>query len=156
MAAPLLNMTPQGSKVTSAPGLLMRAMKNNNNVQTEEVRPSDKEGMVTSSEVMVRVRSATVASESADSASLNTLTDATVAESLAMKEQRFSPNPAGAASAASGSHVRHTTCSSVESEGFHSVNSEEMSLEDLIGQDWSQWSKQVCNIEFCVIPDSVN
>ena len=68
--------------------------------------------------------------------------------------QRFSPNPAGAASAAcvQGSHTRHTTCSSVESEGFHSstsghddrgTNLDEVLTQQDFSQDFSQWSKQV-------------
>lgn len=38
------------------------------------------------------------------------------------------------------------TCSSVESEGLGSLTSEELSLEELVHQDWSQWSKEVCPI----------
>lgn len=99
------------------------------------------------SEVLIRVRTATMTS--ADSSSLHTLTDRSgdvAAEHVDVaREQRFSPNPAGAASASSSSHVRHTTCGSVESEGFHSVTSEEGNVEDLLQQDFSQWSKEVSN-----------
>ena len=92
-------------------------------------------------EVLIRIRTATMTS--ADSSSLHTLTDRDAVPESAdiVKDQRFSPNPAGAASAVCGSHVRHTTCGSVESEGFHSVTSgDEGNMEE---QDWSQWSKQV-------------
>ena len=37
----------------------------------------------------------------------------------------------------------HQTSSSVGSEGFGSLTSEELTLEDLAHQDWSQWSKEV-------------
>lgn len=116
---------------------------------TRETRSETAEEEVQSDlpEVSIRVRTATMTS--ADSSSIHTLTDrdaaaiATDPQAIA-KEQRFSPNPAGAASAPrTSSHIRHTTCSSVESEGFHSTNGEEISLEDMVHQDWSQWSKQV-------------
>lgn len=137
MTTSILNSSPWESKVTSAPGLLMRALeKQQVDTPTEEVRLEEEEEVHTTSEVLIRVRTATMTS--ADSSSLHTLTDNV--DSMSAKEQRFSPNPAGAASA-TGSHVRHTTCSSVESEGFHSVNSEE---DDMMYQEWSQWSKQVC------------
>ena len=44
----------------------------------------------------------------------------------------------------SGAGNSRQTCSSVESEGLGSLTSEELSLEDLVHQDWSQWSKEVC------------
>ena len=40
-------------------------------------------------------------------------------------------------------HGHHQTSSSVGSEGFGSLTSEELTLEDLAHQDWSQWSKEV-------------
>lgn len=142
----------QGLGNTSAPGLLMRARQLQEDVASD--RPGEEEldeeeevdGEVTKMpEVLIRVRTATLTS--ADSSSLHTLTDVTVETSSVVggREQRFSPNPAGAgAASATVSHIRHTTCDSVESEGFHSVTSEDMNLEDLSHQDWSQWSKQVC------------
>ena len=115
----------QDVQKTSAPGLLMNQKPCDST--SEKVYDGDKE-------VLIRVRTATMTS----SDSSRTLVD------TVKNERQISPNPAGAASAGgSGSHVRHTTCSSVESEGFHSVTSEELSLEDLIHQDWSQWSKEV-------------
>lgn len=47
-----------------------------------------------------------------------------------------------------GNNQQHTTsaaklCSSAESEGLGSMTSEELTLEDLAHQDWSQWSKEV-------------
>ena len=73
-----------------------------------------------------------------ESASVKTLTEA---ECPHMSVRRTSsPNPAGAVT---GTHVRHTTCSSIGSEGIGSLTSEELSLDDLTHQDWSHWSKEV-------------
>ena len=73
-----------------------------------------------------------------DSSSVKTLTDS---DSQTAMVHRHSPNPAGAAAAAvgGGSYVRHTTSSSVESEGFHSMSGEDMEME----QDLMTWSKEV-------------
>lgn len=148
MEAALLRRTGRGAKNTSAPGILARALgvggKQQVDTHTVDERREEEEKQESTKtpEVLIRVRTATLTS--ADSSSVHTLTDASAAaDLLSNKEQRFSPNPAGAASAASGSHVRHTTSSSVESEGFHSINSEDTSLDDLMHQDWSQWSKEV-------------
>ena len=103
----------------------------------EEVEEADGDSGRTSG-VLIRVRTATMTS--ADSAKTLTDLDSAAAAAANSKEQRFSPNPAGAASAPTGSHIRHTTNSSVESEGFHSVTSEDISFEET---DWTQWSKQV-------------
>lgn len=132
-----LSDIPDALQNTSAPGLLMRAQE----ALAPSIHDEENEDDVTMvPEVLIRVRTATMTS--ADSSSLHTLTDRDIAESSdVVKEQRFSPNPAGAASASS-SHVRHTTCGSVESEGFHSVTSDEGNLEEL-QQDWNQWSKEV-------------
>ncbi len=85
---------------------------------------------------------------SADTSSICTLTDAGPS---VISDQRLSPNPTGAAASSSllspptgVSHVRHTTASSVESEGFYSVSSEDGGLEEGRCQDWTQWSKEVC------------
>ena len=153
------SMSNLAAQNSSAPGLLMMVKeKRSQEPQLQQRRSSPKRDDVEgdeengrTSDVLIRVRTATMTS--ADSS--KTLTDVTVESAPSLSsaaaaaaagnsnEHRFSPNPAGAASASSGSHVRHTTNSSVESEGFHSVTSEDMSLEDLVHQDWSQWSKQV-------------
>ena len=119
-----------------------QTLQQRNSLQRDELEEEEDTGRTP--DVLIRVRTATMTS--ADSA--KTLTDtgsdsAAGAASVDSKEHRFSPNPAGAASASTGSHIRHTTNSSVESEGFHSVTSEDMSMEDLVHQDWTQWSKQV-------------
>ena len=81
----------------------------------------------------IRTRSPTLT----ESSSVKTLTGM----DLCSRETRESgsPNPASAV----GGHSRHTTCGSVESEGFGSITSEELSLEDLAHIDWSHWSKEV-------------
>lgn len=125
----------------SAPELLIRAQEERGLSQQPDVDAGQVEeaGQDASMmpEVLIRVRTATMTST--DSSSLRTLTDDNANSADLVKEQRFSPNPAGAASV-SGSHVRHTTSSSVESEGFHSVTSEDMAMED---KGLHHWSKAV-------------
>lgn len=89
----------------------------------------------------IRVRSPTLT----DSSSVKTLTGADV--NARETRESESPNPA---SAAVGGHSRHTTCSSVESEGFGSITSEELSLEELAHIDLSHWSKEVSS-KTCII-----
>ena len=87
-------------------------------------------------ELIVRVRTPTIT----ESSSVKTLTEM----DTTLRDSASSPNPAGAGPMSIGpGHSRHTTCSSVDSEGFVSVTSEELTLEELAHQDWSQWSKEV-------------
>ena len=79
-----------------------------------------------------------------ESSSVKTLTEL----DTSLRDSAVSPNPAGATPMSASvptvpGHSRHTTCSSVDSEGFVSVTSEELTLEELTHQDWSQWSKEV-------------
>ena len=68
-----------------------------------------------------------------DSESVKTLT---VNESEVKPLRVFeSPRP--------GASSHRQTCSSVESEGVGSITSEDLTLEDMSHQDWSQWSKEV-------------
>ena len=93
------------------------------------------------SEPIIRVRTPSIT----ESSSVKTLTEM----DASLRESAASPNPAGASPISIGysgigsGHSRHTTCSSVDSEGFVSVTSEELTLEELAHQDWSQWSKEV-------------
>ena len=119
-------MERNAAQKTSAPGLLMFAQKHEVSTSDDKITDEDQK----KPDILIRVRTATMTS--ADSSSIQTLTDT---DSRVVAEQRHSPNPA-AATAASGSHVRHTTSSSVESEGFHSVTSED--------EDMALWSKEVC------------
>lgn len=94
------------------------------------------------SEPIIRVRTPSMT----ESSSVKTLTEM----DTSLRESAVSPNPAGAspmsASGPGPGHSRHTTCSSVDSEGFVSVTSEELTLEELSHQDWSQWSKEVSEV----------
>lgn len=74
-----------------------------------------------------------------DTSSVKTLTE--VECNRASARRTSSPNPAGAVT---GTHVRHTTCSSIGSEGFGSFTSEELSLDELTQRDWAHWTKEVC------------
>ena len=69
-----------------------------------------------------------------DSSSISTLTKSDT--NLGQRWPSDPPNPVGA-------NYGHQTCSSVESEGFGSYTSEELTLDDLIHQDWGQWAKEV-------------
>ena len=74
-----------------------------------------------------------------DTSSVKTLTE--VECNRVSSRRTSSPNPAGAVT---GTHIRHTTCSSIGSEGFGSFTSEELSLEELAQRDWAHWTKEVC------------
>ena len=123
---------------TSAPALMAYRCKNEVKGQSELTH--SKAANLKSKErpdPVIKVRPPSMV----ESGSVKTLTelDATLRESTG------SPNPAGASPPFVGGqgHSRHTTCSSVDSEGFVSVTSEELSLEELSHQDLSHWSKEV-------------
>lgn len=69
-----------------------------------------------------------------DSSSISTLTKSDT--NLGRRWASDPPNPVEA-------NYGHQTCSSVESEGFGSYTSEELTLDDLVHQDWGQWAKEV-------------
>ena len=78
-----------------------------------------------------------------DSSSISTLTKSDT--NLGQRWASDPPNPVGA-------NYGHQTCSSVESEGFGSYTSEELTLDDLIHQDWGQWAKEVRNFTVLTHP----
>lgn len=133
---------PEAYQKTSAPALL--AFRRNASVKPALVGTpksgtnANKDKSMTS-EPIIRVRTPSMT----ESASVKTLTEM----DTSLRESSVSPNPAGASpmfvSGPGPGHSRHTTCSSVDSEGFVSVTSEELTLEELAHQDWSQWSKEV-------------
>ena len=89
-------------------------------------------------EPIIRVRTPSIT----ESSSVKTLTEL----DSSLRESVGSPNSDGANSMTitHGGHSRHTTCSSVDSEGFVSVTSEELNVEELSQhQDLSQLSKEV-------------
>lgn len=143
---------PAAHQKTSAPALLAYRTT----VSANSVKPAsagtlksganankDKSAAV---EPIIRVRTPSMT----ESSSVKTLTEM----DTSLRESAVSPNPAGAspmsASGPGPGHSRHTTCSSVDSEGFVSVTSEELTLEELTHQDWSQWSKEVSSSVYIV------
>ena len=100
------------------------------------------------SEPLNRVRTPTMT----ESSSVKTLTEL----DASWREYAVSPNPAGASPLSVGGtggygHSRHTTCSSVDSEGFVSMTSEELTLEELSHQDCSLWSKEVSKTVYILL-----
>ena len=142
---------PELHQKTSAPALLAyrtSMLANSGKLGSARVSKLDNQNTnsndkSTTSEPIIRVRTPSMT----ESSSVKTLTEM----DTSLRESAISPNPAGAspmsASGVGGSgHSRHTTCSSVDSEGFVSVTSDELTLEELTHQDWSQWSKEVSEL----------
>lgn len=134
---------PLAHQKTSAPALL--AYRTTNSIKpvspgTSKLGTNVNDNRSTTSEPIIRVRTPSMT----ESPSVKTLTEM----DTSLRDSAVSPNPAGASPMSTGipagpGHSRHTTCSSVDSEGFVSVTSEELTLEELTHQDWSQWSKEV-------------
>ena len=129
----------------SAPAILMRTLNPNGGAGSDE---KSSEGELSDpAETSAGSPLTKCSSGGGDSSSVKTLTESDDrpvmdSTSLDIADQRHSPNPAGAAAASvgggGGAHVRHTTASSVESEGFHS-----MASEDLGGEGWMTLPKEV-------------
>ena len=137
---------PAAYQKTSAPALLAyRTTASANSIKpgspgTSKFGTNVKDYKSATTEPIIRVRTPSMT----ESSSVKTLTEL----DTSLRDSAVSPNPAGATPMSASvptvpGHSRHTTCSSVDSEGFVSVTSEELTLEELTHQDWSQWSKEV-------------
>ncbi len=112
------------------------------NSQEENIKPKtapEKSNQIEGSTRDLREATPTLTDTLTDTSSIKTLTGA---ECNPLTVRRTSsPNPASAVS--SHHHIRHTTASSISSEGIGSLTSEELSLDDLMSHDCAHWSKEV-------------
>ena len=128
------------SQKSSAPAVLIRTL-------TSEEGSTEKGQCSESGCDRDSLAESAVSTQSNDNSSSSVATLTNSGERVVLEsavDQRHSPNPAGATASPgvgegpASAHVRHTTSSSVESDGFHSMSGEEVAAED-----WSMLTKEV-------------